>query len=230
MEIAAEGLVDARAEAVFAFLSDLGNHWLLADRFVELLSVHPTGTVGQGGEVRLRGPVMLHRTASTRVLRVSPPGQLVGTAEVRHRTRAMLRWTVCPHGNATAVRLSATVLRLGVLDRLPLAVDGGRWLRRRFTATIARLDEHVAAQDEGASRRDTAAPPKSAPASGARRSGRGYAGRGVPARSTAGYLGARALASRARRAPSPQSPSSSSIDWSIPRRSRSASAESSASA
>jgi hypothetical protein len=39
VEIAAEGLADASTETVFAFLSDLDEHWLLTDRSIELVSL-----------------------------------------------------------------------------------------------------------------------------------------------------------------------------------------------
>jgi hypothetical protein len=145
VEIAAERFVEADSEAVSAFLWDLENHWLLADRFVELVSLEPRAGVGDRGTVRLRGPVSLRRTASTRVLAVSP-GQLLGSAEIGRRTRARLRWTLSPRQNGTAVRLSATVLKLVLSDRLLLAIGGERWLRGRFDATIARLAEHVGQQ------------------------------------------------------------------------------------
>jgi hypothetical protein len=85
------------------------------------------------------------RTASTRVLAVSP-GELLGSAEIGRRTRARMRWTLSPRENGTAVRLSATVLKLALSDRLLLAIGGERWLHGRFDATIARLAEHVGQQ------------------------------------------------------------------------------------
>jgi hypothetical protein len=139
VEIAVEGLVDAPAESVVAFLSDLDKHWLLSDRFIELVSLETQGGGHQRGTIRLQGPLGLHRTASTRMLGVSPPDQLVGRAEVGRRTRALIRWTLSPRGTRTAVGLSATVVTLALPDRLLLAAGGARWLRTRFAATIARL-------------------------------------------------------------------------------------------
>jgi hypothetical protein len=143
VEIAAEGLVDESMETVFTFLSDLDKHWLLADRSIELISLEAQDGVRQGGTVRLHGPLALHRTARTRVLDMSPPDELVGSAELGRRTRALVRWTLSPRGNRTTVRLSATVLTLAVSDRLLLAAGGKPWLRARFAATIARLAEQV---------------------------------------------------------------------------------------
>jgi polyketide cyclase/dehydrase/lipid transport protein len=133
------GFVDAPAEVVFGFLSDLGNHWQLAERFVEVVGVEGRGGVGDGGWVRLRGPLLLRRTARTHLLAASPPRQLTGSAEIGHQTQAILRWTLWPRGQAAAVRLSATVESLGLLDRLLLAAGGDRWLRRRFAGAVGRL-------------------------------------------------------------------------------------------
>jgi hypothetical protein len=46
VEIAAEGLVGAAPAAVAKWLTDLENHWVLADRFVELVSLEHRGGVG----------------------------------------------------------------------------------------------------------------------------------------------------------------------------------------
>jgi hypothetical protein len=146
VEIAAEGVVDASTEAVFAFLSDLDKHWLLTDRSIELVRLDVRRGVRQGGTVRLLGPLALHRTASTRVLDVSPPHYIVGSAEIGRHTSALVSWTLSPRGNRTGVRWSATVVTLALPDRLLLAAGGERWLRARFAATIARLAKQVAPQ------------------------------------------------------------------------------------
>jgi hypothetical protein len=58
VEIAAARLVGAGPEAVFAFLSNLKSHWVLGDRFVELLNsscekasatAEPSGCAGRSG-------------------------------------------------------------------------------------------------------------------------------------------------------------------------------------
>jgi Polyketide cyclase / dehydrase and lipid transport len=146
VEVVAEGLVDASAETAFAFLANLDNHWLLSDRFIELASLDAREGFPRGGTVRLNGPLLLHRTVRTRVVGVSRPDELVGSAEVGRRTRAVVRWSLAPRGTRTAVRLSATVWTLGLPDRLLLAAGGKRWLRRRFAATIASLAWQLAQQ------------------------------------------------------------------------------------
>ena len=136
-EIAADRIVHAHAETVFAFLYDLGNHWLIADRFVEVVRLHgPTGD-HMGGEVRLRGPLGLQRTATTRVLAAEPPWLLAGVAEIDASTRARVEWWLRPHGRATTVRLTAKIEAAGPLDRLLLSLGGRWWLRRRFASRLS---------------------------------------------------------------------------------------------
>ena len=145
--IAAEALVPAPAEEVFGYLSDLGNHWQLADRFVEVLSLErPEGASeadpATGGRVRIRGPFGLHRTAATRVAAMDAPREMTGSAHVGRATTAEVRWTLTPSDNQTGVRLEARVLAAGVLDRLLLNLGGRAWLRRRFAGVLERLGEH----------------------------------------------------------------------------------------
>src|SRR4051794_36189725 len=135
--ISADGLVPAGREVVFAFLADLANHWDLADRWVEVVSLTPDH---DGGRVRIRGPLGISRTVDTLVDQVQAPARLAGTASLG-RTRAQVRWELRPDPAGTRVRLSASVLEAGPLDRLVLAAGGRTWLRHRFTVTLARLAE-----------------------------------------------------------------------------------------
>jgi hypothetical protein len=140
--IEADGLVPAGRDAVYAFLADLANHWDLADRWVEVVSLTPAH---DGGRVTVRGPLGLRRTVDTRVDDVEPPGRIEGTARLG-RTRAVVRWELRPEPRGTRVHLVATVLAAGPLDRLLLAAGGRAWLRRRFTVTLSRLAQTVAAR------------------------------------------------------------------------------------
>ena len=54
--------IPAERERVFEFLSDLENHWLLADGAISVVSVAP----GDGGRVRMRGPLGVHRAVGRR--------------------------------------------------------------------------------------------------------------------------------------------------------------------
>lgn len=139
-DVEATALVPAPAEDVFAFLADLGNHWIVADRFVEVVDLHRGGDGrAGGGAVRLRGPLGLRRTVLTRVVAVKAPRLLIGTAEVGSGTRARVSWSLAGHLDTTRVRLAAAVERAAPLDRALLALGGRWWLRRRFAATLEGL-------------------------------------------------------------------------------------------
>jgi uncharacterized protein YndB with AHSA1/START domain len=143
--IAAERVVAASPQVVFTFLADLENHWLLTDRFVEVLTLErpPGGGPARGGTVRMRGPLGLGRTVRTRVVEAAPVSAIAGTASVGH-TEALVRWTLTPESGETRVRLEATVERLGRADGVLLAVGGRRWLERRFISILETLARRVA--------------------------------------------------------------------------------------
>jgi Polyketide cyclase / dehydrase and lipid transport len=143
--IAAEHVVAASPEDLFSFLADLESHWLLADRFVEVLTLErpPGGGPAHGGTVRMRGPLGLGRTVRTRVVEAEPPRSMAGTAKVGPRTEALVRWTLTPVSERTQVRLEATVVRAGAMDAALLAAGGRRWLERRFASILATLARRV---------------------------------------------------------------------------------------
>jgi uncharacterized protein YndB with AHSA1/START domain len=142
-EIRASRLVEARQEEVFEFLADLENHWRLADRFIDIVTLErEAGGRAHGGRVRMRGPRGVRRTAATEVLAADPPQQMVGVAEIGRRTRAFVRWRLNAGDGGTEVRLEATVDRLGWLDSLLLMLGGSRWLERQFRSVLRRLVEH----------------------------------------------------------------------------------------
>ena len=140
--VSAERVVDAPREAVFAYLADLEQHWQLADRFIEVVSLERPAGGGPavGGVVRMRGPLGLGRSARTCVVDAQAPARLSGTAEVGRLTRARVTWTLLPSGTGTVVRLEAIVERAGALDAMLLAAGGHAWLRRRFRALIEALE------------------------------------------------------------------------------------------
>ena len=88
--IEAVALVPAEPEEVFDYLSDLGNHWRLASRFVEVVELESSrsGGAADRGIVRLRGPFGLRRTVTTKVTAARPPRLMIGTAEIAGGTRA----------------------------------------------------------------------------------------------------------------------------------------------
>jgi uncharacterized protein YndB with AHSA1/START domain len=133
--IEATAVVPASVDELFAFLSDLSNHWRLVDRFVEVLSVD-----GSAGLVRLRGPLGVRRTVRTRVTEAKAPSLIVGEAELGSRTCGVVRWELTPEPDGTTrVRLTAEVERASRLDRLLLASGGRAWMRRRFAFGLKRL-------------------------------------------------------------------------------------------
>ncbi len=142
----AERVVHAPLEALFAYLADLEQHWQLADRFIEVVSLErpPEGGPAVGGVVRLRGPLGLGRSARTRVSETRPPTRLSGRAAVGRRTSARVTWTLRPSGAGTAVRLEAVVERAGILDAILLAVGGRAWMQRRFGALLETLGRRAA--------------------------------------------------------------------------------------
>src|SRR5262245_38839102 len=105
--IQARGIVPAPPAELFGFLADLENHWELAEDF-QLLALNG----GDGGYVRLRGPLGIHRTAHTQVTERRPLRSMSGTARIGRRTRAHVSWTLrdARGGSATCLELSAEVL------------------------------------------------------------------------------------------------------------------------
>jgi uncharacterized protein YndB with AHSA1/START domain len=139
VQIVADRIVPADREALFAFLSDLENHWLVADRFVEVLRLDGPPGARHGGAVKVRGPLGLGRTAVTGVEQTERPSRLMGRADVGPQTTARVRWTLTPEDGGTRVELAAEVEHAGALDRVMLALGGRRWLQARFRGTLDRL-------------------------------------------------------------------------------------------
>ena len=137
--------VEARASvpvepgALFARLADLENHWDLADRWVEVVSLNGSA---DGGVVRLHGPLGLSRTASTTVERVEQPRLIEGSARIGSTTVGRVRWELVSDGDGgevTRVSLRAELVEAGSLDRALWALGGRVWLRSRLRLTLARL-------------------------------------------------------------------------------------------
>lgn len=147
-DIEAATIVSAAPEDVFAFLSDLRNHWRLADRFVKVVTLEASdGANAGGGTVRICGPLGVRRTATTRVVASRSPRLIIGTAELAGGTRARVSWTLAGRLGDTRVRLAAEIERMGRLDRLLLALGARRWLRRLFQSTLDRLAQELAREN-----------------------------------------------------------------------------------
>jgi hypothetical protein len=128
-------------ELVFEFLADLNNHWLLADRFIRMVRLDASGT---GGRVRLRGPLGLRRTATTRVDELEEPDFVRGSAGIGGTTRGTVCWALEDTGSGTLVTLDVQPERLGATDALLLRLGGRRWLRGVFARILVRLEERLA--------------------------------------------------------------------------------------
>jgi carbon monoxide dehydrogenase subunit G len=140
-EIEAVALVPAAPEDVFAFLSDLANHWRLLDKQVDAVELD-----GDRAVVRLRGPLGVRRTVRTRVTVAREPRLIIGIAELGTSTRARVSWTLAGRLGETRVRLAAEVEQAGTFDRILLAVGGRAWLERRFVYGLERLAERFRAR------------------------------------------------------------------------------------
>jgi polyketide cyclase/dehydrase/lipid transport protein len=142
--IAANALIDASPAAVFGFLADLENHCVLAGPRLRIVSLHGPRGARDGGVMRIRGPLWLRRTATTRVVATTAAREIVGRAQIGRNTTARVRWLLQRHEGATAVCLSATVERAAIIDRLLLELGARRWLRRAFTRALGRLGDQFA--------------------------------------------------------------------------------------
>jgi hypothetical protein len=94
-------------------------------------------------EIRVGGLVRESPEAVFEFLAADPPHQMVGMAQVGSRTRAYVRWKLRARAGGTEVGLEATIDRAGALDRLLLLLGGRRWLERRFSDVLVRLEERL---------------------------------------------------------------------------------------
>jgi hypothetical protein len=138
----AEASAEVRApvDEVFAFLADLGNHWRLASRWIEVVTLHPSGEHADSATVRLSGPLGLTRTVQTQVDRVTPPSAIRGRGS-SGRTHAEVAWTLEPVTGATRVGVEVRLLRASATDRLIWLAFGRTWLARRLQLTVSGLDD-----------------------------------------------------------------------------------------
>ena len=132
-------VIDARPAIAFDYLRDLENHWRIAGRFVQVMSLSGPPGARDGGLLRVHGPCGLRRTVRTRVTELDPPGSIVGMAEAGTRTRARVSWHLEPAGEGTRVTLRVAVDDAARADRLLLGLGGRRWLHRRLRRVLRTL-------------------------------------------------------------------------------------------
>lgn len=126
-------------ERVFAFLSDLHNHWQLEDAFIAV-----NGVRDGGGHILIRGPLGISREARTEVVSAVAPAHLRGRASIGRDTVGLVAWDIAPARDGSRVTLSAEVERASLADRMLLVLGGRRWLRRRFERVLETLGRRLA--------------------------------------------------------------------------------------
>lgn len=129
--------VPAAPDVLFERLAKLENHWDLADRWVEVVSLN--GAPANGGTVKLHGPLGLSRTAQTTVDRVEPFRLIEGTARIGKRTRGRVSWQLLGEKEGTAVTLCGELVEAAPFDRAIWSLGGRAWMARRLRVTLERL-------------------------------------------------------------------------------------------
>jgi len=138
----AEASAEVRSpvENVFGFLADLGNHWRLASRWIEVVTLDRAGERADRATVRLSGPLGLARTVQTHVDRVTPPSAIHGHG-TSGRTHADVSWTLAAAAGATRVSVEVRLIQASVTDRAIWLCFGRAWLARRLQLTVSGLDD-----------------------------------------------------------------------------------------
>ena len=145
----AERDVAAPPDELFAYLADLEQHWQLADRFIEVVSLDRPAH-GGAAHGRRRADAGAARHSPCRAHARGGRGTAVQAfrdcrGRIRHGRpgERMLH----PSGGGTRVRLAATVERASPFDRTLLALGGRGWLERRFASILDTLARRVGAAD-----------------------------------------------------------------------------------
>lgn len=136
--------VSTPVDEVFEFLADLDNHWRLASRWIEVVTLQSAGERADGATVRLSGPLGLARSVQTQVERVTQSSEIRGRGR-SGRTQAEVAWTLDAVHAGTRVAVEVRLLRASAADRLIWLAFGRVWLARRLRLTVAGLDEVLAA-------------------------------------------------------------------------------------
>lgn len=98
-----------------------------------------------GARIMICGPLGIHRTVQTTITCLQPARGVGGTATVGRRTVAHVHWCIHAAGERSHVALTATMVRIGMLDRLLLAAGGRRWLAHSFHRVLTLLSTTIRA-------------------------------------------------------------------------------------
>jgi hypothetical protein len=139
-------LLEVPAETVYGFLSQLPNHQRMGGRRFRLKGF---AVDRLGARILVCGPLGIRRTVETTITCLHPSRGVGGTAMIGRRTVAHVHWTIDAVGERSRVALTATVLRVGALDRLLLAAGGRRWLARSFDRVLMLLAATLGAHGPG---------------------------------------------------------------------------------
>lgn len=140
--IEASRRLSAPPDVVLKFLTDLDNHALLAPESVRVLSCDRQHGLNTRALVRLRGPLAIHRTATTELLRMTE-SSIIGRTKIGDTTVASVVWRIQALHSGSFVTLCATVDAASPLDALLLRFGARRWLARRFAAALEHLSQEL---------------------------------------------------------------------------------------
>lgn len=160
MELSQTVLIDRPREEIFAYLSDMANHWEFQDHYVHdfRLTREDTFGVGAGARFRLDLPFNRFGWADVVVASAEPPRRIVlrGRGGKYNRTRLVQVWTLEPgaHGTTDVSLTTETEPKLPS-DRVLEALGRGA-LRRRQGKALRRL-RSILEEGEDRGRRGTIA-------------------------------------------------------------------------
>ena len=160
MELSQHVVIDRPREEVFAYLSDMANHWEFQDHYLEdfRLTREDSFGVGAGARFRLDLPFNRFGWADVVVSDAEPPRRIVlrGRGGKFNRTRLVTIWLLEPGSpGTTRVTLSTETEPKMPSDRLLEALGKGR-LKRRQGKALRRL-RSILEEGEGRGQRATIA-------------------------------------------------------------------------
>ena len=142
---AASAEVDAPAGEVFEFLADLNNHWRLAGRWIEVVTVVTADARADRATIRLRGPLGMVFPVNTQIDEVREPHTIKGRG-ASGSSRGAVIWHLAESApGLTRVTVDVQLQRAAVHHRAIWLAGGRAWLARRLEQTVAGLEAVLAA-------------------------------------------------------------------------------------